>query len=105
MEEKLFARSENEVSATIDTLENLILELHLRVSPLLLLTPENQAGRQDFTTTFPGERPTTGSAQHEVWLRALLLYDSADLDNSYEFEYVNLYLAFAFELGRVSQYE
>ena len=45
MEEKLFTGSENEVSATVDTLENLILELHLRVSPLLLLTPENQAGR------------------------------------------------------------
>jgi len=56
MKEKLFTGSENEVSATIDTLQNLILELHLRVSPFFPLTPENQA--EDRTSHHISRRET-----------------------------------------------
>src|SRR6185312_11158143 len=39
VEEQLFASSENKIGATIYTLENFVLEVHLRVPPFPAFTP------------------------------------------------------------------
>ena len=46
VEEELFASGENKVSATIYTLENFVLEVHLRVPPYPAFTPRNPARAQ-----------------------------------------------------------
>jgi hypothetical protein len=46
VEEELFTSGENKVGATIYTLENFILEVHLRVPPYPAFTPRNSARAQ-----------------------------------------------------------
>jgi hypothetical protein len=46
VEEELFASGENEIGAAIHTLENFVLEVHLRVPPYPAITPRNSARAQ-----------------------------------------------------------
>jgi hypothetical protein len=46
VEEELFTSGENKVGATIHTLENFVLEVHLRVPPYPAFTPRNPARAQ-----------------------------------------------------------
>jgi hypothetical protein len=43
VKEELFTSGENEVGAAVHTLENFVLEVHLRMPPFLAFTPRNPA--------------------------------------------------------------
>jgi hypothetical protein len=67
VEEELFTSGENEVGATIHTLENFVLEVHLRVSPFLHSHPGIRPEHTRVSMEVPEVNPYPSGSAHAAY--------------------------------------
>jgi hypothetical protein len=67
VEEELFTSGENEVGAAVHTLENFVLEIHLRVSPFLHSRPGIRPEHKRDSMEIPEVNPYPSGSAHTTY--------------------------------------